>query len=326
MDRREALGILAGMAALTSGSTLEGAENGMIYRTLGKTGVKVSAIGLGGHHIGRPKDPAVGIKIIRTALDGGMNFLDNCWDYNGGDSEVRMGEALRGGYREKAFLMTKFDGRTKQAAAQQIDESLKRLQTDRIDLMQFHENIRLEDPDRFFAPNGALEACLDAQKAGKIRFIGFTGHKDPIVHLRMLELAAAHNFHFDACQMPLNPMDAQFRSFEKEVVPKLVEQGVAVLGMKSMGDGLLLKSGTVTPTECLTYALSLPTSVVITGCESLERLNQAFEVAKNFKPMDAQQRAALLAKTKDAALSGRFELFKTGSMFDGTAHNPQWLG
>jgi predicted aldo/keto reductase-like oxidoreductase len=323
MDRRDALEILAGMAALAAQSS---AETGMIYRTLGKTGVKVSAIGLGGHHIGRPKDPAMGIRIIRTALDGGMNFLDNCWDYNGGDSEVRMGNALRDGYREKAFLMTKFDGRTKQAAAQQIDESLKRLQTGHIDLMQFHENIRLEDPDRFFAPNGALEACLDAQKAGKIRFIGFTGHKDPSVHLRMLELAAAHNFHFDACQMPLNPMDAQFRSFQKAVVPKLVEQGIAVLGMKSMGDGLLLRSGTVTPAECLTYALSLPTSVVITGCENLERLNQAFDVARTFKPMDAQRMAALLAKTRDAALSGRFELFKTTSMFDGTAQNPSWLG
>jgi predicted aldo/keto reductase-like oxidoreductase len=326
MDRREALGMMAAWAAFSTPSKAEAAEGGMIYRTLGKTGVKVSAIGLGGHHIGRPKDPTVGIKIIRTALDGGMNFLDNCWDYNGGDSEVRMGEALRDGYREKAFLMTKFDGRTKQAAAQQIDESLKRLQTDHIDLMQFHENIRLEDPDRFFAPNGALAACQEAQKAGKIRFIGFTGHKDPIVHLRMLELAAAHGFHFDSCQMPLNPMDPHFRSFEKAVVPKLVEQGIAVLGMKSMGDGLLLKSGVVTPQECLTYALSLPTSVVITGCESMERLNQAFEVARTFKPMDAQQKAALLAKTKEAALSGHFELFKTSSMFDGTAHNPQWLG
>lgn len=303
-----------------------GAESGMTYRTLGRTGEKVSAIGLGGHHIGRPKDPAEGIRLIRTAVDRGITFLDNCWDYHDGESERRMGQALRDGYREKVFLMTKFDGRTKDSTAKQIDESLQRLQTDRIDLIQYHENIRMEDPDRFFAPDGPLEALLDAKKAGKIRYIGFTGHKDPAVHLRMLEVAAQHNFHFDACQMPLNVMDAHFRSFGKEVVPKLVEQGIGVLGMKPMGDGNVLKAGVVTPIECLHYALSLPTSVVINGCDTMERLDQAFEAARTFKPLTNDERAALLAKTRPAAMTGQFEPFKTTAQFDGTARNPKWMG
>ena len=271
MDRREALSLITG-AGLAAALHAESPSPTMIYRPFGRTGEKVSAIGLGGHHIGRPKDPQLGIRIVRTAIDNGITFLDNCWDYNGGESEIRMGKALRDGYRQKAFLMTKFDGRTKEAAARQIDESLRRLQTDHVDLMQFHENIRLEDPDRFFAPEGALEALLDAKKAGKIRFIGFTGHKDPSVHLRMLEMADKNNFHFDSCQMPLNVFDAQFRSFQKGVLPELTKRGIAVLGMKPMGDGLLLKSGVVKAPECLRYALSLPTSTVITGCESLEVL------------------------------------------------------
>jgi aryl-alcohol dehydrogenase-like predicted oxidoreductase len=323
MKRREALGVLAGVGVAASAHAQ---ADGMIYRTLGKTGEKVSAIGLGGHHIGRPKDPADGIRIIRSAIDRGITFLDNCWDYHDGESERRMGNALRDGYRQKAFLMTKFDGRTKDSTAKQIDESLQRLQTGHIDLMQYHENIRLEDPDRFFAPNGPLEALMEAKKAGKIRYIGFTGHKDPLVHLRMLDVAAAHNFHFDACQMPLNVMDAHFRSFGHAVVPRLVREGIGVLGMKPMGDGNVLKSGTVKPIECLHYALSLPTSVVINGCESMERLDQAFEAARTFKPLTQEQVAALLAKTKDAAMTGKFEPFKTTAMFDGTARNPKWMG
>jgi aryl-alcohol dehydrogenase-like predicted oxidoreductase len=298
----------------------------MIYREFGKTSEKVSAIGLGGHHIGRPKDPNDGIRIIRSAIDRGINFMDNCWDYHDGESERRMGLALRDGYRQKVFLMTKFDGRTKAATARQIDESMQRLQTDHIDLMQYHENIRLEDPDRFFAPDGPLEALLEAKKAGKIRYIGFTGHKDPYVHLRMLEVAAAHNFHFDSCQMPLNVMDAHFRSFGQQVLPKLVEQGIAVLGMKPMGDGNVLKSGVVTPIECLDFALNLPTTVVITGCENMQILDQAVEAVKTFKPMSPSQVAALLAKTRDLAMTGTYEPFKTTANFDGTARNPQWMG
>jgi predicted aldo/keto reductase-like oxidoreductase len=318
---------ITGLGALSAATALHGASSdGMIYRSLGSTGEKVSAIGLGGHHIGRPKDENEGIKIIRTALDRGMNFLDNCWDYHDGESEIRMGKALRDGYRQKAFLMTKFDGRTKEATAKQIDESLKRLQTDHIDLMQYHENIRMEDPDRFFAQGGALEALMEAKQAGKIRYIGFTGHKDPAVHLRMLDVAAQHKFHFDSCQMPLNVMDAHFRSFTHDVVPRLVKEKIAVLGMKSMGDGNVLKSGTVKPIECLHYALSLPTSVVINGCESMERLDQAFEAARTFKPMTQPEMAKLLEKTKQAALTGKFEPFKTTSQFDGTAHHPEWMG
>jgi aryl-alcohol dehydrogenase-like predicted oxidoreductase len=221
--------------------------------------------------------------------------------------------------------MTKFDGRTKDSTARQIDESLRRLQTDHIDLIQFHENIRMEDPDRFFAPGGPLEALVDAKKAGKIRYIGFTGHKDPAVHLRMLEIAVARGFHFDSCQMPLNPMDAHFRSFVQQVMPKLLEQGIAVLGMKSMGDGNLLTSGTVTAVECLHYALNLPVSVVITGCESMERLDQAIEAARTFRPLDKARISALLTKTRSAALTGKYEPFKTTATFDGTANDPQWM-
>ena len=325
MNRRDVLNAMAGMAiaATAKGQT---DSNGMIYREFGQSGEKVSAIGLGGHHIGRPKDPNDGIQIIRSAIDRGVNFMDNCWDYHDGESERRMGVALRDGYRQKVLLMTKFDGRTKRATAQQLDESLQRLQTDHIDLLQYHENIRLEDPDRFFAPDGSLEALLEAKKAGKIRYIGFTGHKDPYVHLRMLEVAAAHNFHFDACQMPLNVMDAHYRSFGQQVLPKLVEQGIAVLGMKPMGDGNVLKSGAVKPVECLHYALNLPTTVVITGCESMQILDQALEAVKTFKPMGPRQVAALLAKTRDLAMTGTYEPFKTTSNFDGTAQNPQWMG
>jgi aryl-alcohol dehydrogenase-like predicted oxidoreductase len=324
MDRREALGALAAIG-LTAGAQTK--SNGMIYRTLGKTGEKVSAIGIGGFHIGSTADPNEGIRIVRAAVDRGINFLDNCWDYHDGESELRMGRALRDGYRQKAFLMTKFDGRTRKSTAKQIDESLARLETDHIDLMQYHENIRMEDPDRFFAEDGPLEALVEAKKAGKIRYIGFTGHKDPVVHLRMLEVAAAHKFHFDSCQMPLNVLDAHFRSFTHQVVPKLVEQGIAVLGMKPLAEGIVFTSGSgVTAIECLHYAMSLPTSVVITGCETMERLEQAIHAAETFQPMSPQQIEALLAKTKTAALTGKFEPFKTTTIFDGTAQNPQWMG
>src|SRR5215831_18556884 len=256
-QRREFLEILAGAAAVgvLQGQTRSG---DMIYRTLGKTGEKVSAIGLGGSHIGRPAQESEAIKIIRSAIDRGITFMDNCWDYANGKCEQWMGNALSDGYRKKVFLMTKFDGRTKGATARQIDESLQRLRTDVIDLMQYHENIRMEDPDRFFAPSGPLEALLEAKKAGKIRYIGFTGHKDPYVHLRMLEVAAQNKFHFDSCQMPLNVMDYHFRSFTHEVLPKLVRQGIAPLAMKTMGSGIILRSGVVTAIECLHYALNLP--------------------------------------------------------------------
>jgi aryl-alcohol dehydrogenase-like predicted oxidoreductase len=300
--------------------------NGIPCRILGRTKEKVSLIGLGGYHLGKQTDPQESIRIIRMGLDEGINFLDNCWDYNGGESEVRMGKALRDGYRQKTFLMSKIDGRTKAAAASQINESLSRLQTDRIDLLQLHEVIRDTDPDRIFAEGGGMEAVLEAQKAGKIRYIGFTGHKSPDIHLQMLATASKHGFTFDAVQMPLNVMDAHFNSFEKKVLPVLLKNGIGVLGMKPMGDHFILESKTATPVECLHYAMNLPTSVVITGCDSLPILQQALQAARSFQPMNSSQVGALLAKTAKAAEAGQFELYKTSHQFDGTYANPQWLG
>jgi aryl-alcohol dehydrogenase-like predicted oxidoreductase len=302
------------------------AKADMTYRTLGRTGEKVSMVGLGGYHLGSQRDEQESVRIIRTALDNGMSFLDNCWDYNNGQSEVRMGQALRDGYRQRAFLMTKIDGRTRKAATQQLEESLRRLQTDHIDLLQFHEIIRMEDPARIFAPGGGMEAVVEAQKAGKVRYIGFTGHKSPDIHLKMLETADAHDFHFAAVQMPLNVMDAHYNSFEKKVLPVLVKKGIGVLGMKPMGDSLILGSKTAEPIECLHYAMNLPTSVVITGCDSLPILEQALQAARTFRPMSGAEVAALLAKTADAARDGKYEGYKTTHTFDGTVQNPQWLG
>ena len=304
-----------------------GTKNGVPLRILGHTSEKVSIVGIGGYHLARPGvDAEESIRIVRTGLDQGINFLDNCWDYNGGESEIRMGKALRDGYRQKAFLMTKIDGRNKATAASQINESLKRLQTDRIDLLQFHEVIRDNDPDRIFAAGGALEAVLEAKKAGKIHYIGFTGHKSPDIHMKMLATASAHQFTFDSVQMPLNVMDHHFDSFEAKVLPILQKQNIGVLAMKSMGDPFILQSKTVTAIECLHYAMNLPTSVVITGCDSLKILQQALDAARSFRPMDKQELAALLAKTAKAAQAGEFEKYKTSHHFDGTYQNPQWLG
>jgi aryl-alcohol dehydrogenase-like predicted oxidoreductase len=298
----------------------------MLYRPLGSTGEQVSVLGLGGHHIGRLSDEQEAIRLVRSAIDHGLTFMDNSWDYHEGVSEIRMGKALRDGYRAKAFLMTKIDGRTKQEAAKQIEESLKRLQTDHIDLIQHHEVIRMEDPDRIFADGGAQEAVLQAKKAGKIRYIGFTGHKDPIVHLRMLDIAAKHRFRFDTVQMPLNVMDAHFRSFEHQVLPMLVKERIGVLGMKALADTHILKTGTATAAECLHYAMSLPTSAVITGIESMKILEHALEAVRTFQPMTGSQITALLNRTAAAAGEGRYEPFKTTDKFDSTARNPQWLG
>ena len=299
----------------------------MPYRVLGRTGEQVSAIGLGGWHLGfKQVDEQLSLRIVRSAIDHGINFMDNCWDYNGGASETRMGHALRDGYRNRAFLMTKIDGRSKREAARQLEDSLRRLQTDCIDLVQHHEILRYEDPHRIFAEDGANAALFEARQAGKLRYIGFTGHKDPRIHLYMLEVARDHGFTFDTVQMPLNVMDAHYRSFEQLVLPELVKQNIGVLGMKSLANGIILQSNTVTAIECLHYALNLPTSVVITGIESMERLEQAFTAARTFRPMSEAQVQALLAKTAQAASRGAFELFKTTSIFDGTAQNPQWLG
>ena len=299
------------------------------YRSLGKTGERVSPIGLGGWHIGLPHvDEQLGFRIVRSAIDRGITFMDNSWDYNEGASEIRMGRALRDGYRDKAFLMTKIDGRSKREATRQLDESLRRLQTDRIDLVQHHEVIRFDDPHRIFHAEGANAALLEARKAGKVRYIGFTGHKDPRIHLHTLEVAKENGFSFDTVQMPLNVMDAHYRSFEKLVLPELVKRNIGVLGMKSMGNGIILKSGTVTPVECLHYALSLPTSVVITGCDSMEVLDQALDAVRTFHPLTVPQREALLSRTRAAAARGEFEPFKTSSIFDSTADAPgmAWRG
>jgi predicted aldo/keto reductase-like oxidoreductase len=329
MDRRKFLQSAAATTVMTSLSKkLAHATDSATVptRVLGHTGEKISMVGLGGYHLGMQSDEQESIRIIRTGLDSGITFLDNCWDYNNGQSEIRMGKALRDGYRQKAFLMTKIDGRTKQAATQQLEESLRRLQTDHIDLLQFHEVIRDTDPDRIFARGGGMEAVLEAKKQGKVRYIGFTGHKSPDIHLKMLETAFAHNFTFDAVQMPLNVMDAHYNSFEKKVLPVLVKHNIGVLGMKPMGDKIILNSKTATPVECLHYAMNLPTSVVITGCDSLDILHQAIQAATSFKPMASSEVSTLLAKTAPAAAKGEFEQYKTTHNFDGTFHNPQWLG
>lgn len=313
------------MTAASPSLAAETKSNGMQYRNLGRTGEKVSILGVGGFHIGSP-DESVGIRIVREAIDAGVNFMDNSWDYHDGGSERRMGKALRDGYRDKAFLMTKIDGRDKKSAAKQLDESLSRLQTDRLDLLQFHEIIRMEDPDRIFADDGAIHAVQEAQKAGKVRFIGFTGHKDPLVHLRMLDVAKEHGFRFDAVQMPLNVMDAHFRSFQHQVVPRLVDEEIGVLGMKPLADGLILQSKTVQPIECLHYAMNLPTSTVITGMDNMDRLHQGLQAARSFKPLSHENVSHLLAQTAQAAATGRFEKFKTDTPFDATARHPEWLG
>ena len=313
------------VAGVTSNVWAADATKEMPRRPLGRTGEKVSMIGLGGYHIGVPKDEQESIRIIRTAIDRGINFMDNCWDYHNGGSELRMGKALRDGYRQRVFLMSKIDGRTRASVARQIDESLKRLQTDRVDLMQFHEVVRLEDADRIFN-EGGMDAMLEAQKAGKLRFIGFTGHKDPLIHLRMLEVAAERQFRFDAVQMPLNVMDAHFRSFAQKVLPVLVREEIGVLGMKPLCSGAAIQSKTVTPVECLHYALNLPTSTVITGMDRMELLEQALEAARTFRPMSPEAVTALLSRTTEAARNGKYEMFKISSRFDATAYHPDWMG
>ena len=296
-------------------------------RDLGRTGERVSAIGLGGWHLSLPHvSEALALRIVRTAIDRGITFLDNSWDYNDGASEKRMGKVLGDGYRDRVFLMTKIDGRSYKAAKEQLDESLRRLKTDRIDLVQHHEVIRFEDPHRIFDNEGANRALVEARDAGKLRFIGFTGHKDPRVHLHMLEVADEHGFRFDTVQMPLNVMDAHYRSFGRLVLPELVKRGIGVLGMKPIANGIILRSKTVSAVECLRYALNLPASVVITGIDSMEVLDQACEVARTFEPLSDPEVAALLAKTARAAERGEFEPFKTSSIFDGTAEHPEWLG
>jgi predicted aldo/keto reductase-like oxidoreductase len=301
--------------------------HGIGRRKLGRNDAEVSILGIGGHHIGRPSvSEADAMRIVRTALDEGVNFLDNCWDYNNGMSEERMGRALQDGYRQKAFLMTKIDGRTDVAARQQLEQSLTRLKTDHIDLLQMHEVIRMGDPEQAFQPGNVIDVLKQARKEGKIRFIGFTGHKSPEIHLHMIETATQHGFTFDTVQMPVNVLDEHFDSFAQKVIPVAREHGMGILGMKPLGDGLVLKSNTVSAVEGLHYAMSVPVTVTITGCDSMEILNQALNLARNFRPMDDHQKIAVLAKAAPQAMAGQFEKYKTSHAFDGTIGNPQWLG
>jgi predicted aldo/keto reductase-like oxidoreductase len=325
MNRRELLKLA--MAATATPLLVGAARREEIpRRKLGRTGETVTIIGLGGFHVGKQKTEDESVSLIRAAIDGGITFLDNCWDYNDGQSEVRMGKALRDGYRQKVFLMTKIDGRDHASAARQIDESLRRLGTDRLDLLQMHEVIRPDDPERIFAKGGALEAVLAARQAGKVRFVGFTGHKSPAIHKHMIETADAHGFTWDTVQMPLNVMDAHRDSFEKVVLPLALARGMGIIGMKPMGDPFILDSKTVTPAECLQYTMSLPVSVCVTGIDSPAVLEQDLRVARGFAPLSEAKAKAILAKTAAAAASGEFEKYKHTHHFDGTVQHPEWLG
>lgn len=324
-NRREIL--RAALAAGVATSAVQGATE-IPYRTLGRTGEKVSCIGMGGYHLGKKEvAEADAIKLVRSGVDRGINFLDNSWDYNKGESENRVGKAVKdGGLRGRVFLMTKNDGRTGDEFNKQLNESLKRLQTDHVDLIQFHEIIRFEDPDRIFAEGGAAQAALAAKKAGKVRYIGFTGHKDPNIHLYMLKVADRHKFQFDTVQMPVNVMDYHFRSFTNEVLPELTKRNIGVLGTKSIGDTVILKSGAVTALECLQFSLSRPVSVQITGIDKPEILEQAIKAALTYDKVSKDQMTAILERTKPYALEGKWELFKTSALFDSTAQHPEWLG
>ena len=297
----------------------------MPVRTLGRTGEKVSLLGLGGAHIGRQAD-ADAVALVRSAIDQGITFIDNAWDANGGKSETLIGRALRGGYRKRVFLMTRLDGRDAETAAGQLDDSLKRLGTDHVDLLQFNEVIRDSDPDRIFADDGAAGAVLAAKKAGKTRFIGFSGHKRPSIHLQMLDAARAYGLTFDAVQLPLNVMDGHFDNFEQQVLPRLVKEGAGVIAMKALGDHAIVDTGLVTPLECWRYVMNLPTSVLVAGIDSPVVLESALQAARQFRPLDAGALSVIRAKTVDAARYGEQELYKTTTKFDGTVRHPEWLG
>jgi aryl-alcohol dehydrogenase-like predicted oxidoreductase len=327
-NRRDVLRVALGAGIVTSTAGGATQKDGIPYRTLGHTGVRVSCIGMGGFHLAKKEvSEADAMNLMRTGVDRGINFFDNSWDYNNGESEKRMGKAMKeGGLRDRVFLMTKNDGRTKDEFNKQLDESLRRLQTDHVDLIQFHEIIRFEDPNRIFAEGGAAEAALEAKKAGKVRFIGFTGHKDPNIHLYMLRVADAHHFQFDTVQMPVNVMDYHYRSFTHDVLPHLTKRNLGVLGMKSLGDGVILKSGVVTALECLQFSLSRPVSVQITGIDSPKILDQAIKAAQTYDKVTKEKMATVLERTKTKAMGGEWELFKTSELFDSTAKHPEWLG
>jgi aryl-alcohol dehydrogenase-like predicted oxidoreductase len=303
---------MLGIAALAADAQ-PGAE--IPRRPLGRTGLEVSALGLGGYHLGSADSEAEATQIVNEALDAGVNFFDNAWEYHQGLSEERLGRALKG-KRDRAVVMTKVctHGRDKNVAMRQLEESLTRLQTDHLDLWQIHEVIYENDPDLIFAPNGAAEALLEAKRQGKVRYLGFTGHKDPSIHLKML----SHNFPFDTVQMPLNCLDATFRSFETSVLPEVNRRGIAALGMKSLGgSGELVSQGAVVATAGLRYAMSLPVAATISGIDSLAVLHQNLEIARGFQPLSAAQMQTLRETCRSGAADGHMELFKTTKKYDG---------
>ena len=302
--------------ALAADTPATGTSSGDIpRRALGKTGVQVSALCFGGAHWGRIQDDGEAIRLLHAAIDAGVNFFDNAWEYNGGRSEELMGKALQG-KRQQVVLMTKVcsHGRDKKVALQQLDESLRRLKTDYLDLWQIHEVVYEDDPDRHFAPNGATEALLEAKRQGKVRFIGFTGHKHPDIHLKML----SHDFPFDTCQMPLNVFDGTYRSFEREVLPVLNQRGIAPLGMKSLtGNAEPIKQGIVQPEEAIRYVLSLPIASLVSGIDSPQVLKQNLDIARRFTPMTVAEMEGLRARVAMYAMDGRYELFKSTNRYDG---------
>ena len=315
-------------AGLPMPDTVE--AGGMRYRTLGRTGQRVSLVGLGGFHLAKPgpqkPSEADAVRIVHAAMDNGVTFFDNCWDYNDGVSEERLGLALSdGGRRDRAFLMTKLDGRTAEAATAQLDTSLRRLRTDHLDLVQFHEIIRMDDPERVFAAGGALEAMLRAKAQGKVRHIGFTGHKNPAIHRHMFEVAEAHGFTFDTVQMPVNVMDAQYDSFQATIFPIAARHDTAVLAMKTFGDPFIFDARVAEPEELLHYSMSQPVAVVVCGCDQMAYLDQALRAVRSWTPMAAEQQRALLARAAPAARDGGTERYKVSTHFDGTTQHPQWL-
>lgn len=309
------LQLLQAAGTLREGHSTPQVSDQVSRRPLGTTGVDVSILALGGGHLGKAGSEQDAIRIVHEAIDAGLTFMDNAWEYHDGRSEEWMGRALEG-RRHKAFLMTKVctHGRDKRVAMQQLEESLRRLRTDYLDLWQIHEVIYENDPDRHFAPGGAAEALLEAKQQGKVRFIGFTGHKDPAIHLKML----SHHFPFDTCQLPLNCFDATFKSFEREVLPVLHRLEIAPLAMKTLGgNGEVVKQGIVTPEECLRYALSLPIAAVVSGIDSLEVLRQNLAIARRFVPMTAAEMDMLRNRVARYAADGRFELYKSSRHYDG---------
>jgi predicted aldo/keto reductase-like oxidoreductase len=293
-------------------------RNGMPYRAFGATGDNVSILGIGGFHIGVPEE-ADGVRLIRTAIDAGVSFMDNAWEYHDGESERRMGRALRDGYREKTFLMTKGCARDAKGAMEQLEDSLRHLQTDVIDLWQFHECNYDNDPDLIFAPDGAIHAAVKAKEQGKIRFIGFTGHKSPHIHLKML----SHDFAWDAVQMPLNVCDQHYRSFARQVLPVALERGISVIAMKVQGGGAIPENAPVTPLDCLRYSMSLNVPVCLSGMTELDLVNENVAFAKRFQPLPESERRAMLERVKPLAGAGALERFKSTQRYDSGYHQRQ---